>query len=218
MQWRYVAGLLLIISILPAGRIYAQADEDVPVGMRSFSKKTEKLPSQSRVSSSGGERRKATAQSRQALASAVIGREALAFSANAHADVPNFTKRSCVSCHSGQASGRHTTRAGLACVQCHGNGIIPGNRNHFSPINPARRHALCARCHEGATPSFAAYIVHEPPPGALETAKTFPALFWVFWAMVGLAGATFGLFVPHAALWGLRECIGLLQKAKEESS
>ena len=217
MQWRYIAGLLLILTIVPAGWTPAQADEDVPAGMRSFSKKAEKLPSRNRVFSSGRERRDAAEQFRLAAAPDVIARKTATFAADAHADVPNFAKRSCASCHSAQAAGRHTTRAGLACVQCHGKGVIPGNRNYFSPINPTRRHALCARCHEGATSSFAAYVVHEPPPGAADTAKSFPSLFWIFWAMVGLAVATFGLFVPHAALWGIRECIELGQNAKEES-
>ena len=217
MQWRYIAGFLLIFVLFPAGRPNAQPDEDAPGGMRTFVKKTERAFEQKRRASSGVNERKSPGRFNQAPPFAVTGWKTAAFAADAHAHLADFPKRSCASCHSEQASGRHTTRARLACVQCHGRGVIPGNYHFSSPINPARRHALCARCHAGATASFAAYVVHEPPPGAADTAKAFPSLFWAFWAMVALAVATFGLFVPHAALWGIRECLELGQNAKEES-
>ena len=50
----------------------------------------------------------------------------------------------------------------------------------------------------------------------LSTRETFPALFYAFWFMVALAVGTFVTFLPHTALWGIREVLIKLEKAKGE--
>jgi hypothetical protein len=73
-------------------------------------------------------------------------------------------------------------------------------------MNPIRKHAyVCAKCHEGASASYASYIVHEPPAGALETKKSFPILFYAYWLMVLLLAGTLAFFIPHSILVGIRE-------------
>ncbi len=55
----------------------------------------------------------------------------------------------CVNCH--------MPRMNIKCVQCHRSQPIFGVHHYYSPMNPIRRHAyVCAKCHEGSTPSFAA--------------------------------------------------------------
>ena len=73
-------------------------------------------------------------------------------------------------------------------------------------MNPLRRHAyVCAKCHQGANASYAAYRVHEPNPALASTFKEFPILAYAFWIMMAIAVGTFAVFLPHTALWGLRE-------------
>lgn len=98
------------------------------------------------------------------------------------------------------------TRMNITCVQCHRGKPVSGVHHYFSPMNPIRRHAyVCAKCHEGSTPSFAAYVVHEPNPLKLETREAFPLLFWATWFMVVVAVGVFVIFLPYVALWWLRE-------------
>lgn len=129
------------------------------------------------------------------------------FAANAHALVPNYMHQRCESCHKVEAkNNRHTTRANIACRQCHGKEPIAGINHYFSPLNPIRRHAMvCAKCHQGASGSFAMYLVHEPSPLLASTAENFPVLYWAVWIMVVIALISFGLFLPHTGLWVLRE-------------
>lgn len=49
------------------------------------------------------------------------------------------------------------------------------------------------------------HAVHEPAPLSTEAAQEFKALSWVSWAMHGLLLGVFLLFVPHTALWLVRE-------------
>jgi hypothetical protein len=58
--------------------------------------------------------------------------------------------------------------------------------------------------------------VHTPNPALAATQKTFPVLFYVFWFMVVLAGSTFLVFLPHTALWGIRELFMKKEKAEGE--
>ena len=98
--------------------------------------------------------------------------------ADVHADVPLFTQRTCVQCHQEQAANnRHVQRGQADCRSCHGAGLIASVEHVSSPLNPLRRHAVvCARCHVGASDSFAQYLVHAPRPLDAETARTFPGL------------------------------------------
>lgn len=133
--------------------------------------------------------------------------KAASYQADAHAGVPNYRHQRCESCHKKEArNNRHTTRRSIACVQCHGTEPIAGVNHYFSPLNPVRRHAyVCAKCHQGASGSFAMYVVHEPSPLLAGTAESFPVLYWVTWLMVVIALGTFALFLPHTGLWMLRE-------------
>ncbi len=135
---------------------------------------------------------------------------------DSHAGIPFYKDKTCESCHPGQAQDIHTVRANITCRQCHGGEPIASNDFFYSPMNPIRRHAyVCAKCHPGANANYASYVVHEPNPASLGTLKTFPVLFYAFWAMVAIAVGTFLVFLPHTALWGLRELFA--KKEKTES-
>lgn len=117
-----------------------------------------------------------------------------------------FYQRRCVECHSPQGRDIHTVRLGITCRQCHGGEPIASINHYYSLMNPIRRHSyVCAKCHQGATASFATYRIHEPPPFSNEAREKFPALYYVFWVMIILAVGTFVVFLPHSFLWGLRE-------------
>lgn len=126
--------------------------------------------------------------------------------ADSHMGVQFYRNRRCVDCHPKEARDIHTTRGNLTCRQCHGGEPIASIQHYYSPLNPIRRHAyVCAKCHPGASASYASYVVHEPSPAALETRQSFPILFYAFWIMVVMAGGTFLVFLPHTIMWGLRE-------------
>lgn len=132
---------------------------------------------------------------------------AATFAADAHALVPNYEHQRCESCHSKSArNNRHVTRKNIACRQCHGQEPVAGINHYFSPLNPIRRHAMvCAKCHQGASGSFAMYVVHEPSPLLAGTADSFPVLYWAVWIMIVIAVGTFAIFLPHTGMWMLRE-------------
>ncbi|MBK5969842.1 MULTISPECIES: cytochrome c3 family protein [Thiorhodovibrio] len=134
------------------------------------------------------------------------------FSSDAHAGVAGYAGQSCVSCHEQQRYSLHGTRGNVSCVQCHRGEPISGIHHYYSPMNPIRRHAyVCAKCHQGASASFATYVVHEPAPLAAATREAFPLIHYAVWFMVILAGGVFALFLPLVTLWGVRELLGLGQ-------
>ena len=134
------------------------------------------------------------------------------FRADAHADTAGYGLRTCVSCHEEQRYSLHSSRGNVTCVQCHRGQPIAGINHYYSAMNPIRRHAyVCAKCHEGASASFATYAIHEPSPLAASTAEEFPLLFYATWFMLILAVGVFAIFIPYVILWGLRELIGLLR-------
>ena len=135
------------------------------------------------------------------------------FKVDSHAGVANFSpRRLCTECHKNHSRDMHMTRMGITCVQCHRDTPIAGVYHYYSAMNPIRRHAyVCAKCHEGATPSFASYVVHEPNPFAGLTRQDFPALFYAAWFMAILAGGVFVFFIPYVAFWGVREFIDKLK-------
>lgn len=129
---------------------------------------------------------------------------------DSHWNLPNYRFRRCddSGCHPGRETNLHTVRMNISCRQCHGGEPISSIQHYYSSMNPIRRHAyICAKCHEGPSASFATYLIHEPNPAAASTLNTFPALAWAFWIMIGIAITTFALFLPHTALWGLRELL-----------
>jgi len=115
----------------------------------------------------------------------------------------------CLSCHADYTKDLHQIRAGITCVQCHRDKPIAGVYQYYSAMNPIRRHAyICAKCHEGASPSFASYVVHEPDVLSAAALDEFPLLYYAAWFMVILAGGIFAIFIPYTVLWGVRELLG----------
>lgn len=136
--------------------------------------------------------------------------------ADSHLGIKFYHVLRCDYCHVEQTTGLHTVRAGLTCRQCHGGEPIASIDHYFSPMNPIRRHAyICAKCHEGSSASFASYVIHPPNPANVSAMRTFPILFFVFWFMVVLAVGTFLVFLPHTALWGIRELLSVKKKKKD---
>jgi len=135
--------------------------------------------------------------------------------ADSHLGIRFYQRRRCEDCHIRETRDIHTTRANITCRQCHGGEPIASLGHYYSPFNPIRKHAyVCAKCHEGANASYASYVVHTPNPAMANTRQAFPLLFYVFWFMVALAGGTFAVFLPHTALWGIRELF--MKKEKPE--
>ncbi len=141
------------------------------------------------------------------------------FAADAHAAERGYSPvRDCLDCHQGLERNLHSARTTVTCRQCHEDEPIAGVFHYYSELNPIRRHAyVCAKCHQGATANFAAYVVHEPNPVSGETRGSFPALFYVVWVMLILAGGVFVFFIPYTLAWGVRELIELLQRKEGHS-
>ena len=131
------------------------------------------------------------------------------FRVDAHEGVANYGPQvRCNKCHEPQTKDLHGLRMDIRCVQCHRSQPVAGVFHYYSPLNPIRRHAyVCAKCHEGATPSFASYMVHEPNPLASTTRDTFPVLYYAVWFMLILAGGVFVIFLPYTAFWWIRDLI-----------
>ncbi|MBW2318087.1 MAG: hypothetical protein JRF24_05295 [Deltaproteobacteria bacterium] len=137
--------------------------------------------------------------------------------ADSHQGIKFYKRRRCEDCHVKETKDIHTIRANLTCRQCHGGEPIASIEHYYSSMNPIRRHAaVCSKCHEGASASFASYVVHTPNPAMAATKKTFPVLFYAFWIMVGVAVGTFVVFLPHTALWGIRELFAAKEKTTSE--
>ncbi|WP_457552656.1 hypothetical protein [Desulfobacula sp.] len=129
--------------------------------------------------------------------------------ADSHRAIKFYNNRRCEECHVNETHDIHTTRANLTCRQCHGPEPIASINHYYSPMNPIRRHAyVCAKCHEGASASFASYVVHEPAAGAISTRSSFPAMYYSYWFMLALLAGTLAFFIPHSLLMGLRELFG----------
>jgi hypothetical protein len=138
--------------------------------------------------------------------------------ADSHQGIKFYENLRCEFCHVNETKDIHTVRANLTCRQCHGGEPIASIQHIYSPMNPIRRHAyVCAKCHEGASASYASYVIHAPNPAMARTLQSFPVLFLVFWFMVALAGGTFLVFLPHTALWGIRELFIKKNRGESES-
>jgi hypothetical protein len=135
--------------------------------------------------------------------------------ADSHRGIKFYWGRRCEDCHIAETRDIHTTRANLTCRQCHGGEPIASIDHYFSPMNPIRRHAyVCAKCHEGASASYASYIVHEPAAGSSLARTTFPILYYTYWFMLVLLVGTLAFFIPHSFLVGLRELFKNKRKTK----
>lgn len=137
-------------------------------------------------------------------------------SMDAHEGVADFSPQVlCQKCHIPQTKDLHGLRMDITCAQCHRSQPVAGVYHYYSALNPIRRHAyVCAKCHEGATPSFASYMVHEPNPISSEARSSFPLLYYAVWFMLILAVGVFVFFLPYTVLWWIRELITRV-KARE---
>ena len=135
--------------------------------------------------------------------------------ADSHRGIKFYWGRRCEDCHIPETRDIHTTRANLTCRQCHGGEPIASIDHYYSPMNPIRKHAyICAKCHEGASASYASYIVHEPAAGSSIARTTFPILYYTYWFMLVLLVGTLAFFIPHSFLVGLRELFKNKRKTK----
>ena len=132
---------------------------------------------------------------------------------DAHEGVRDYSPEvRCRKCHIPQTKDLHGLRMGITCVQCHRSQPVAGVYHYYSALNPIRRHAyVCAKCHEGATPSFASYMVHEPNPISSEARETFPLLYYAVWVMLILAVGVFVFFLPYTVFWWLRDLVATLK-------
>jgi hypothetical protein len=136
--------------------------------------------------------------------------------ADSHQGIKFYQHRRCEECHIAETRDIHTTRANLTCRQCHGGEPIASINHYFSPMNPIRKHAyVCAKCHEGASASYASYVVHEPLAGSLAAKTGFPILYYAYWFMLILLVGTLAFFIPHSFLVGLRELFRKKRKAEK---
>jgi hypothetical protein len=135
--------------------------------------------------------------------------------ADSHRGIKFYWGRRCEDCHITETHDLHTTRANLTCRQCHGGEPIASINHYYSPLNPIRRHAyVCAKCHEGASASYASYVIHEPSAGSALARTGFPILYYTYWFMLVLLVGTLAFFIPHSFLVGLRELFR--KKRKDE--
>jgi hypothetical protein len=124
----------------------------------------------------------------------------------------------CDYCHKEQTKDIHTVRANLTCRQCHGGEPIASIEHAYSPMNPIRRHSyVCAKCHEGASASYATYVVHQPEAGSLTAKRQFPTLYYTYWFMLALLVGTLAFFLPHTFLVGFRELFTRLKTRQIEA-
>lgn len=138
--------------------------------------------------------------------------------ADSHQGIKFYQRRRCEECHIRETRDIHIVRANLTCRQCHGAEPIASIDHYHSPMNPIRRHAyICAKCHQGASASYAGYVIHEPNPALASTFEEFPVLAYAFWIMVALAVGTFLLFLPHTIMWGIRELFMKKEKSTSEA-
>ena len=129
--------------------------------------------------------------------------------ADPHRGIGFYNNRRCEECHVNETHDIHTVRENITGRQCHGPEPIASIDHYYSPLNSIRRHAyVCAKCHEGASASFASYVVHEPAAGAISTRVSFPAMYYSYWFMLALLAGTLAFFIPHSLLMGLRELFG----------
>jgi len=139
--------------------------------------------------------------------------------ADSHRGIKFYNRRRCEDCHVPETRDIHTTRANLTCRQCHGGEPVASINHYFSPLNPIRKHAyVCAKCHEGASASYASYIVHEPAAGSSIARTNFPILYYTYWFMLVLLVGTLAFFIPHSFLVGLRELLQNKRKSNNADS
>ncbi len=125
------------------------------------------------------------------------------FQKDAHRGVQAFSfNKSCTgACHEGLANNVHSKRFDISCVRCHDDKPIVGLQNTNSNLYKSKRASYnCSSCHGQTTAAFASFLIHEPFPLLMSTKDQFPALWYMVWFMVILAGGVFLFFVPFTIL------------------
>ncbi len=134
----------------------------------------------------------------------------------------------CSGCHGEQGRSYRGTYHGriteigfggvASCDECHTAHEIQPSIDERSSLNleNGSRVATCAKCHKGATPEFARYLVHVDPtrlddvPTVIETpddqamATWLPILYWVRRIMRTLIFVTWAIWGLHTLLWFFR--------------
>lgn len=99
----------------------------------------------------------------------------------------------------GQVTNLGTTRA-ARCSDCHGShDILPGE-DPASRVAPANLVQTCARCHPGATASFARFDPHANH----RDARNYPILHAVWLYFMVMMSTVFTFFGVHTILWFFR--------------
>jgi len=86
------------------------------------------------------------------------------------------------------------------CHDCHGShGILPPS-DPKSTLSRDNVVGTCGKCHEDSHRRFAGYLTH----ATHHDVKTYPWLFWTFWAMTSLLVGTLAFALFHTVAWLLR--------------
>lgn len=103
-------------------------------------------------------------------------------------------------------------RSGVAaCYDCHGHHDILLSANPNSRIHEGEnRLETCRKCHPGANPNFAGYIIHADHTDR----KEYPQIYWVYFFMTFLLLGTFAFFAVHSLLWFVRSAVLYLRDSK----
>ena len=83
------------------------------------------------------------------------------------------------------------------CYDCHGAHDILKVSDPKSHLSKANVVATCAKCHAGATASFAGYLTH----ATHHDRKKYPIVFWTFWGMTALLVGVFFVAGVHTFMW-----------------
>jgi len=97
----------------------------------------------------------------------------------------------------GKSSG--TTEV-AACYDCHGHHDVQKASHPDSHLSQGNIVATCAKCHPGATASFAKYVPHANQMDK----ENYPAFYYVFLFMTTLLVSVFVFFGLHTLLWVVR--------------
>ena len=120
------------------------------------------------------------------------------------------TTATCGGCHESELTTYHDTfHAQVSslgyvetarCWDCHGSHEILPATDAKSTINASNRVATCAKCHTGASESFATYDPHADS----HDQKRYPSLHYAAIFMNLLLASVLGFFALHTILWFIR--------------
>ncbi|MBK8481659.1 MAG: hypothetical protein IPL40_10850 [Proteobacteria bacterium] len=101
-----------------------------------------------------------------------------------------------------------------ACFDCHGHHDVLPVSNPQSRLAPARRLAVCQKCHPSATAGFTGYLTHA---NHSDRAR-YPMLYWTYVLMTALILGVFGFFGLHTILWFARSLALVIRDPKAFSA